>query len=319
MREALRSERSLSTFLPFAQRVARLGIENSLAQTVGKLTAPGVPDIYQGCELWDLSLVDPDNRRPVDFAQREADMVDLGCRLEVAEQRLALFNALTNQWRDGRVKLATIALLLALRRDESQIFSVGDYQPIVIEGDQSDWIFGYLRAFGERRLAVLIARYPAHREAEPEWSAVAHLPEGQWFDLVRARYAVPAPRFESGSIPCPSRCCWPTRNSPCSLGQLATHLLWDTLEQKHGARGCLIDSSDVELACGQLRVCGVKETSPPLGFIGRRQGEVDDLVVGVEDEQQRGVGASPLDSGRLPAPVQQHRSSAGCSWPRSAG
>ena len=74
MREALGSDGFLSTFLPFTQRVARLGVENSLAQTVGKLTAPGVPDIYQGCELWDLSLVDPDNRRPVNYAQSEAGL-----------------------------------------------------------------------------------------------------------------------------------------------------------------------------------------------------------------------------------------------------
>ena len=76
-KEALRSETFLSNFLPFTRRVARLGIENSLIQTVGKLTAPGVPDIYQGCELWDLILVDPDNRRPVDFAIREAAIADL--------------------------------------------------------------------------------------------------------------------------------------------------------------------------------------------------------------------------------------------------
>ena len=91
LRAALRSEGFLSTFLPFAQSVARLGVENSLAQTVGKLTAPGVPDIYQGCELWDLSLVDPDNRRPVDYALREAKMADLSRRLEVpAERRRAI-------------------------------------------------------------------------------------------------------------------------------------------------------------------------------------------------------------------------------------
>ena len=78
-REALRSDGFLSSFLPFVQRVARLGVQNSLAQTAAKLTVPGVPDIYQGCELWDLSLVDPDNRRPVDFARREAEMADLAC------------------------------------------------------------------------------------------------------------------------------------------------------------------------------------------------------------------------------------------------
>jgi (1->4)-alpha-D-glucan 1-alpha-D-glucosylmutase len=190
-REALRSDGFLSSFLPFVQGVARLGVQNSLAQTAAKLTAPGVPDIYQGCELWDLSLVDPDNRRPVDFARRKAQMADLACRLESMEQRSALIETLMRDWRDGRVKLATIALMLALRRTERELFSAGDYQPIVIEGDRSDWAFGYIRAHRERRLAVLIARYPAHREAEPEWSAVARLPAGRWFDLFRARFVAP--------------------------------------------------------------------------------------------------------------------------------
>jgi (1->4)-alpha-D-glucan 1-alpha-D-glucosylmutase len=189
VRETLRSDGFSSTFLPFAQRVARLGIENSLAQMVGKLTAPGVPDIYQGSELWDLSLVDPDNRRPVDYARREANMADLARCLEVPEERPALFKTLMNEWRDGRVKLATMALLLALRREVPQVFSAGGYQPIEIEGDRSDLVVGYLRVCGKRRLAVLIARYPAERQAEPEWSAVAKLPEGQWFDLFRGCYA----------------------------------------------------------------------------------------------------------------------------------
>jgi (1->4)-alpha-D-glucan 1-alpha-D-glucosylmutase len=189
MRGALTSEGFLSTFLPFAERVARLGIENGLAQTVGKLTAPGVPDIYQGCELWDLSLVDPDNRRPVDYARREALMAELSRQLEIPGQRAALFKTLMNEWRDGGVKLMTIALLLALRRDQPEIFEQGDYQPIEIEGDRADWAFGYVRAFGDRRLAVVIARYPAHRQAEPGWDAVARLPEGRWLDLVRGSYA----------------------------------------------------------------------------------------------------------------------------------
>jgi (1->4)-alpha-D-glucan 1-alpha-D-glucosylmutase len=189
-REALRSDAFLSNFLPFVQRVARLGVQNSLAQTVGKLTAPGVPDIYQGCELWDLSLVDPDNRRPVDFARREAEMAELARRLEVSEERLSLFKTLMHEWRDGRVKLATIAVLLALRRKQPELFNFGDYQPIAIEGDRSDWVFGYVRARGEQRLAVLIARFPAHREVEPQWSAAARLPEGRWFDLFSGRYAV---------------------------------------------------------------------------------------------------------------------------------
>jgi (1->4)-alpha-D-glucan 1-alpha-D-glucosylmutase len=188
--EALRSDTFLSQVLPFTRRVARLGVQNSLAQTVCKLTAPGVPDVYQGCELWDLNLVDPDNRRPVDFVLRNAAITDLAARLKVPEQRPALFELLVDEWQDGQVKLATTTLLLALRRDEPELFSGGDYQPIVIEGDRSDWAFGYVRVAGDRRLAVVIARYPAHREAEPEWGATARLPEGRWFDLFRGQDAI---------------------------------------------------------------------------------------------------------------------------------
>ena len=196
-KEALRSETFLSNFLPFTRRVARLGIENSLIQTVGKLTAPGVPDIYQGCELWDLNLVDPDNRRPVDFALREAAIADLAARLKAPDQRSALFTTLMDEWQDGRAKLATTALLLALRREEPELFASSDYQPLVIEGDRSDWAFGYVRTSGDRKLAVVMARYPAHREAERKWNATAQLPEARWFDLFRGRDAtVGAPLHE---------------------------------------------------------------------------------------------------------------------------
>jgi (1->4)-alpha-D-glucan 1-alpha-D-glucosylmutase len=196
-KEALKSDTFLSNFLPFIRRVARLGIENSLIQSVGKLTAPGVADIYQGCELWDLNLVDPDNRRPVDFAVREAAIADLAARLEAPEQRSALFKTLMDEWQDGRAKLATTALLLALRREEPELFASSDYQPMVIEGDRSDWAFGYVRTSADRKLAVVIARYPARREAEPDWNARAQLPEAKWFDLFRGRDApVGAPLHE---------------------------------------------------------------------------------------------------------------------------
>ncbi len=189
-REALRSDGFLANFLPFVERVARLGVQNSLAQTAMKLTAPGVPDIYQGCELWDFNLVDPDNRRPVDFSRREAEMEGLARRLEDANQRAALFETLMQEWPDGRIKLATTALLLAQRREDPELFADGDYLPILVEGDESDWAFGYIRACGERRLAVLIARFPMHREARPAWKAAARLPEGRWFDLFRGRAVV---------------------------------------------------------------------------------------------------------------------------------
>lgn len=188
-REALSPEGNgfLTSFLPFVQRIAWLGVQNSLTQTVLKLTAPGVPDIYQGCELWDLSLVDPDNRRAVDYRQREEMMAELGTRLSAVGERRALFDTLMQDWRDGRVKLATIALLLAFRRDHAEFFASADCQPIEIKGEDANWAVGYIRSHGERRLAVIFARFPALREAAPNWRAQAELPAGSWFDLFRGR------------------------------------------------------------------------------------------------------------------------------------
>ena len=123
-RAALRPDSNsfLMSFLPFLQRIARFGVQNSLSQTVFKLTAPGVPDIYQGCELWDFSLVDPDNRRPVDFQLRERALRELAPRIASIESRRALFEALMESWRDGRVKLGTTALLLAFRAGVGEFF-----------------------------------------------------------------------------------------------------------------------------------------------------------------------------------------------------
>ena len=102
-----------------------------------------------------------------------------------------------DEWQDGRAKLATTALLLALRREEPELFASSDYQPLVIEGERSDWAFGYVRMSGDKKLAVVMARYPAHREAERNWNAKAQLPEGKWFDLFRGGdAAIGAPLHE---------------------------------------------------------------------------------------------------------------------------
>ncbi|HZZ60056.1 MAG TPA: malto-oligosyltrehalose synthase [Roseiarcus sp.] len=186
--EALRPDGGfLTSFLPFVERIARLGVQNSLVQTALKLMAPGVPDIYQGCELWDLSLVDPDNRRAVDYREREGALAKLAPRLEREEDRAVLFESLLMTWRDGRVKLAVTALLLSLRRDCAELFASGDYQPIEMTGENADWVVGFVRTFAERRLAVLAARFPARREGKPDWRARARMPEGEWFDVIRAR------------------------------------------------------------------------------------------------------------------------------------
>ena len=145
----------LAVFLPFAQHVARLGVDNALVQLVLKLTLPGVPDIYQGAELWDLSLVDPDNRRPVDYEARDAMLRDLAPRLD-GDGRNALVTALYRDWESGAIKLALTRVLLALRADAPALFADGDYEPLDLGGDD---LLGFARNAGGRRMRVVVRRF----------------------------------------------------------------------------------------------------------------------------------------------------------------
>jgi (1->4)-alpha-D-glucan 1-alpha-D-glucosylmutase len=148
-------------FLPFAKRVSRLGVQNSLVQTALKLTVPGVPDIYQGSELWNLSMVDPDNRRPVDYGQRE-------CLQQRAEQAHA--RELLHCWRDGAIKLLVTQKLLGLRQAEPELFAKGDYEPLVPSGFKADRICGFIRRHEGKAIIVLTALFPARRDADPDWA-----------------------------------------------------------------------------------------------------------------------------------------------------
>src|SRR5213079_185765 len=107
----------LPGFLPIAQEIARLGAINSLTQTLLKLTSPGVPDIYQGNEVWDYSLVDPDNRRAVDYDRRR-DMLQA---LSTATPRKL------QTWPDGQIKLFLIQRVLRFRREHADLFQRGEY------------------------------------------------------------------------------------------------------------------------------------------------------------------------------------------------
>lgn len=124
----------LEAFLPFQQRLALAGAVNSLAQVALKIGAPGMPDFYQGTELWDLSLVDPDNRRPVDFELRAhlLDEVDKVLGME-APARAKAIATLIGRWRDGAIKLLVTAAGLRLRRELPDLFLDGDYVPLETE------------------------------------------------------------------------------------------------------------------------------------------------------------------------------------------
>ncbi|MBV4500617.1 malto-oligosyltrehalose synthase [Pseudomonas shirazensis] len=128
-----------------AQALACPGALNGLAQTLLRMTSPGVPDLYQGNEYWDFSLVDPDNRRPVDYALRRATLD--------ASTPLA---ALLGQWRDGRIKQALIAEVLDLRMAHPQLFRRGDYLPLEVQGEHADKVLAFARvAEGERAIVVV--------------------------------------------------------------------------------------------------------------------------------------------------------------------
>jgi (1->4)-alpha-D-glucan 1-alpha-D-glucosylmutase len=129
----------------FASRVSRQGMWNALSQTLLKLTSPGVPDFYQGTELWDFSLVDPDNRRPVDFVLRERLLGEMDRRWQHPEGRPPLVKDLLANAEDGRIKLFLIGRILRLRRRYPQLFSAGEYLPIEVRGASSELICAFAR------------------------------------------------------------------------------------------------------------------------------------------------------------------------------
>jgi (1->4)-alpha-D-glucan 1-alpha-D-glucosylmutase len=145
-------------FASFAAPVACYGQFNALAQVLLKLTAPGVPDIYQGSELWDLSLVDPDNRRPVDYESRRLLLADLRQALAAGADRLALIDELLRTSNDGRIKLFTTYQALQVRREHRTLFAHGSYQPLEAEGARSEHVCAFLRRHEQAAVVVAVPR-----------------------------------------------------------------------------------------------------------------------------------------------------------------
>ena len=175
------TERFLARFLPMQARVARLGMFNSLAQVVLKIASPGIPDFYQGTELWDLTLVDPDNRRPVDYARREELLRSLQPLLSPdptqGEPQAAGVRALLEHWEDGRIKLFVIACGLRLRRHFSDVFQQGSYEALTIQGRHADQLVGFARHHAGRTVLTLVPRLLARLLADG-----LPLGEGFWGD-----------------------------------------------------------------------------------------------------------------------------------------
>ena len=139
----------LSSLENLARRVSLLGALNSLSQITLKTTMPGVPDFYQGTEFWDLSLVDPDNRRPVDFAERAAVLEKVE-RPDWAD--------LAQHWPDGHIKLAWTRHLLQLRAEVADVLTQGGYEPLLVSGPHRDHVIAFARRLGRQAVISAVAR-----------------------------------------------------------------------------------------------------------------------------------------------------------------
>ncbi|HYG88910.1 MAG TPA: malto-oligosyltrehalose synthase [Azospirillum sp.] len=142
-----RSATFLAELMDLLETVAPVGALNGLSQTLLKLTAPGVPDIYQGTDFWDLSLVDPDNRRPVDYAARHKALTDA-----------PPVERLIDGWRDGRVKQFVVARTLDLRKREAALFAAGEYRPVEAVGEHAERVVAFLRRAGDGFALVVAPR-----------------------------------------------------------------------------------------------------------------------------------------------------------------
>ena len=145
------SNRFLPDFLAFQQKIAHYGAFNSLSQVLLKLASPGVPDIYQGNEVWDFSLVDPDNRRPIDHKSHRR-LLDRVEKIKSAKGMAALVEAKE----DGRIKLLVTSRLLNYRRANRVLFDEGSYVPLEAQGKYADNIVAFARTH-EDRTAIAVA------------------------------------------------------------------------------------------------------------------------------------------------------------------
>lgn len=150
LRRLLTAGPLLADIAAFAERIAPAGAVNGLSQCLLRCTAPGMPDLYQGTEFWDLSLVDPDNRRAVDWAARE---VALNAAMPPASAM--------HHWRDGLVKQAVIGAALRCRREAASLFAHGSYEPLTVEGPRSAHVLGFRRRWGDAEAIIVTTRLPA--------------------------------------------------------------------------------------------------------------------------------------------------------------
>jgi (1->4)-alpha-D-glucan 1-alpha-D-glucosylmutase len=223
------ARRFLASFLPFQRRVAHVGMVNSLSQLVLKLASPGVPDFYQGTELWDLSLVDPDNRRAVDFAARRHLLAGLRPVLDRLEHETTAerdVQDLFTHWTDGRIKLFVTACGMRFRRQHRALMLHGAYTPLEVDGDRADHVVAFARHDDSGTLLVVAPRLVVPLVTEERllpigpdvWAATRivlppvtravrfrHVMTGEWCETASDRASLP---MASALATCPVALLW---------------------------------------------------------------------------------------------------------------
>ncbi|KAA9346144.1 malto-oligosyltrehalose synthase [Adhaeribacter soli] len=172
------------TFIPFVQQLNFYGMLYSLGQTLVKITAPGIPDIYQGCELWDLSMVDPDNRRPVNFDLRKRQLTRM--QKQAGNDRKNLLKSLLENWTDASVKQFTVWQALQCRKANPELFTEGEYIPLNLNAESAGKVLGYARKHASGWCLVLVPLHVSQISkpsvfplGEQAWSSSAvQLPAG---------------------------------------------------------------------------------------------------------------------------------------------
>ena len=183
----------LQQFRPWQEKIAEYGIYNSLSQVLIKNTAPGVPDLYQGAELWELSLVDPDNRRPVDYQKRREFLQDI--KTKSSQNILQLIKELIATKENGKIKLFLTHQLLTARKKYSELFLNGDYQAIEVTGEHKDSIVAFSRSYQNKTIIAIAPRFltgtidPGQLPLGIEvWSDTSlKVAEREWHNLIDGR------------------------------------------------------------------------------------------------------------------------------------
>ncbi len=197
-----------ASFVPLQRRVSFFGHFDGLSQTLLKLVCPGVPDIYQGAELWDYSMVDPDNRRPVDYSKRRALLANI--RAKEGQNRVALAAELLGRAETGEIKLYTIYRALGLRRAHEDLFAHGTYVPLEVRGAKAEHVVAFLRQHGGLTVLAVVPRLIVSlvggAEHAPMGKAIwgetqivlpADLPAGAWENVFTGAQVAPG-RAQNG-------------------------------------------------------------------------------------------------------------------------